>query len=902
MPAALVSALADRYRLERELGAGGMATVYLAHDLKHERDVAIKVLHPDLGAALGAERFLSEIKTTARLQHPHILPLLDSGAAEGFLYYVMPVVTGETLRARISRERQLPMGEAVRIAKEVASALDYAHRQGVVHRDIKPENILLHDGQALVADFGIALAVQSAGGARMTQTGLSLGTPQYMSPEQALGERTIDARSDIYALGAVTYEMITGDPPFTGSNVQAIVARLLNEKPTALRTLRDTVPAAVEQAVLTALAKLPADRFESARAFSDALVTTGGATVPLSTPVPTANPTANPTATPMSRPVAFASRFGGWILFAMAMTVALIEGVALSAAKRREAEAPTARFDLVPGEAPLVPGEEYVISPDGEMLAYVGGAGGQGTSIYLRRVHGTGEWRQLDESTLAGTPTFSPDGRYVAFRRFDDGRLYRVSVTEGARTEIPAQGQNNNPHWGTDDLIAVYGPGGSYLISLSGAAPRAMPVALEGRLHSVLPDGSGVLSRADGGVALWDIRTDSVRVLVPAGRHPIYVKSGHILYVGASGGLYAVGFDLKAHRVTTDPVRLLPRVSATASRRGFSVSDNGTLLYVDGEMFGLESGSLSHLVVIDPRGRTDTLPIPPSRQQLPRISPEGRRIAFVQSPNGNDGDLNLVVHDLDRGTTRQLTFAGEVVRPVWSPSGDRIAFGFDSARITRRIMMMPTDGSAPPTPIAATGRNQFPTDWPSATQLLYTSNQSVSASVSDIFVISPSAVGTPVAYSASPDHEALAQVSRDGRHAVFTRGLVGGSLVGLTVWIREFPNAVGQWQVARGTHPRWSADGKYVYYWRTGSPLDTLYRTPVEREAGVVFGVEERVLAIDAYGISNWDLFADGRILLTVVAVPADARGSEGGDPQTRYVIATTWFTELRALTAPRPR
>src|SRR5688572_2145136 len=275
----LSTALADRYRVERELGAGGMATVYLAHDIKHDRAVAIKVLHPDLGAALGAERFLTEIKTTAKLQHPHILPLLDSGDAAGLLYYVMPVMTGETLRGRLIRERQLPIPEAVRIAREVASALDYAHRQGVIHRDIKPENVLLHDGQALVADFGIALAVQQAGGARMTQTGLSLGTPSYMSPEQAMGERTIDARSDIYALGALTYEMLAGDPPFTGSTVQAIVARVLSEKPTPLRTLRETVPPAVEHAVLTALAKLPADRFENAKQFADALANPTFATV-----------------------------------------------------------------------------------------------------------------------------------------------------------------------------------------------------------------------------------------------------------------------------------------------------------------------------------------------------------------------------------------------------------------------------------------------------------------------------------------------------------------------------------------------------------------------------------------------------------------------------------------------
>src|SRR5687768_18588956 len=274
----LSAALADRYRIERELGTGGMATVYLAHDLRHDRDVAIKVLHPDLAAALGGERFLTEIKTTAKLQHPHILPLLDSGTADTLLYYVMPFVRGERLRDRRERERQLPLDDALRIAREVADALGAAHGLGIIHRDIKPENILLQGGHALVADFGIALAVQQAGGQRMTQTGLSLGTPQYMSPEQAMGERSVDARSDIYALGAVAYEMLAGEPPFTGPSVQAIVARVLSEEPRGLAMQRKSVPPGVEQAVMRALQKLPADRFESAARFSEALTQPGSTT------------------------------------------------------------------------------------------------------------------------------------------------------------------------------------------------------------------------------------------------------------------------------------------------------------------------------------------------------------------------------------------------------------------------------------------------------------------------------------------------------------------------------------------------------------------------------------------------------------------------------------------------
>ena len=276
----LAAALAGRYRIERELGRGGMATVYLAHDLKHDRPVALKVLRPEIAASLGAERFLQEIAITARLDHPHILTLIDSGEAHGFLFYVVPYVRGESLRAKLTREKQLPLDDAVRITRQVASALDYAHRQGVVHRDVKPENILLHEGEAMVADFGVALAVIQGAADRLTETGLSVGTPQYMSPEQAAGDRELDARSDIYSLGAVLYEMLAGEPPHTGPTARAVIAKLLTEAPTRLHVVRDDVPAAVEAAVGTALAKPAAGRFASAAQFAAAL-SGGGTRVPV---------------------------------------------------------------------------------------------------------------------------------------------------------------------------------------------------------------------------------------------------------------------------------------------------------------------------------------------------------------------------------------------------------------------------------------------------------------------------------------------------------------------------------------------------------------------------------------------------------------------------------------------
>jgi len=280
----LSAALAGRYAIERQIGQGGMATVYLAKDLKHERDVAVKVLLPELAASMGHERFLREITTTANLRHPHILPLYDSGDAGGFLFYVMPYVEGETLRHRMRRERQLPLDGALQIAREVADALSYANSRGVIHRDIKPENILLDSGHAVVADFGIAKAVTAAGGTHLTETGLSIGTPEYMSPEQASGEGDLDGRCDQYALGCMLYEMLAGEPPFTGSSVHAVIAKHAMQPRPSIRIVRDTVPQGLEAAITKAMSKLPTDRFVDAAAFREALALTEGTTIPTAVP------------------------------------------------------------------------------------------------------------------------------------------------------------------------------------------------------------------------------------------------------------------------------------------------------------------------------------------------------------------------------------------------------------------------------------------------------------------------------------------------------------------------------------------------------------------------------------------------------------------------------------------
>jgi TolB-like protein len=302
----LRAALADRYRIERELGRGGMATVHLAHDLRHDRPVALKVLYAHLGHALGPERFLREIKLAARLQHPHILTVHDSGESAGRLWFTMPFIEGESLRDRLGRDKQLPVDTALRIAAQAADALEYAHRHGVIHRDIKPENILLSGGHALVADFGIARALSSAPDDQLTSTGMSIGTAAYMSPEQAAGEKDVDARSDIYSLATVLYEMLTGQVPFAASTPQAMIARRFTETARPVRTLREAVPISVEAALAKGLARTPADRFESAEAFGNALAHT--ATTPIATPAWSPASTASTATASSAATVATAAR------------------------------------------------------------------------------------------------------------------------------------------------------------------------------------------------------------------------------------------------------------------------------------------------------------------------------------------------------------------------------------------------------------------------------------------------------------------------------------------------------------------------------------------------------------------------------------------------------------------
>ncbi|NIP82283.1 MAG: protein kinase, partial [Gemmatimonadetes bacterium] len=463
---------------------------------------------PQAGAS--AERFLKEIETTANLQHPHILPLFDSGEADGFLYYVMPYVEGETLRDRLDRETQLGVDEAVGIAADVADALDYAHRQGVIHRDIKPANILLQDGRPLVADFGIALAVSAAGGGRMTETGLSLGTPYYMSPEQATADRDLTPRSDVYSLGAVLYEMLAGEPPHTGPTGQAVVARILAEDAQPVTRARKSVPPHVAAAVRKALEKLPADRFESAGAFADALRDPGFRYA-----------TADTAGSRGGRRYGRAAALLGWL------AAVVLAGAALWPAgnRVRPPPAPALAFEL----AEI--GGDYAtlaITDDGTVLAALDNEIRVRSPSALAFTTLHTDPRQVDG--LAS----SPDGRWIVFSTFGDAEagLYKIPAAGGDVVTLLDATSADNLVWGEDGWIYFRSMGGVLRIPENGGPVDTLLAAV--RAPGDLLDGGRALLLTGGGVWVLDLESgDSVRV-APDGRRARWSPSGHVLYTHAS--------------------------------------------------------------------------------------------------------------------------------------------------------------------------------------------------------------------------------------------------------------------------------------------------------------------------------------------------------------------------------
>jgi Tol biopolymer transport system component/tRNA A-37 threonylcarbamoyl transferase component Bud32 len=883
----LGAALADRYRIERELGQGGMATVYLAEDLKHKRRVALKVLKPELAAVLGAERFVVEITTTAALQHPHILPLFDSGTADGFLYYVMPFIDGETLRAKLDRETQLGIDEAVRITADVADALQYAHEHGVIHRDIKPENILLANGRPMVADFGIALAVSAAAGGRMTETGLSLGTPHYMSPEQATAEKEITARSDVYSLGSVLYEMLTGNPPHVGASAQQIIMRIITDAPRPVTELRRSVPPNVAAATSKAIEKLPADRFASAREFAEALKNPS-----FTTPVMTAGASAM---------IGTGARWklnAALPLAATSLALVAILGWSLT---RPGPLAPVARFDLAVGEAEPIASSDLLISPDGSMLAYTGRAGNEPPAIYLRHLDGPPEFQRIPGTETASTvPTFSPDSRSLAFRRQSDGTLVRLDLAGGGTTILARVGTALAAylHWGTDDRI-VYsgGPQGLFIVPARGGEPEFLAkTAGANRYSFLLPDGSGVLYSDPSGVFVYVFEADSSIKLLNDGVHPTFVESGHLLYV-AEGTLFAVPFDLRRHRLTGQPVRVLERVASATGQRGYSVSRDGVLVHREGASSLADGATVpNRLMMVDFTGNASPIPLPSGRRDRPRFSRDGRKITYEGWAAGI-ANMNIFAFDLASGTNTQLTFDGRNNDPVWSPDGKRIVFAKAVEGKGLDLFVKLADNSGAESLLLSLPQAQSPATWLEDGTILFTSARN---GVRDVFALPTQAAAEPTAYLDATFDELDPRVSPDGRLAAFASREQGP----WEVWIRDYPVARGKWRVSTdgGQAPRWSSDGTFLYYWKSASVAgDSLFRVRVDRTPSVTLRAPEFIMTFGFFGGSrNWDLHPDGRrFVASAAATTSSAPAVGGATPASRFLVTVNWFTELRAKVAP---
>ena len=875
--------LSDRYRIDREIGEGGMATVYLAHDLKHDRNVALKVLKPELGAVLGVERFLSEIKVTANLQHPNLLPLFDSGEAEGLLFYVMPFVEGETLRARLEREKQLPVDDAVRIAAAIASALAYAHERGVIHRDLKPENILMQAGQPVIADFGIALAVSNAGGARVTQTGLSLGTPQYMSPEQATGDRAIDGRTDIYSLGAMTYEMLVGDPPHTASTAQAIVAKVLTEKPPSVRVARSAVSDEVAYAVEKALEKLPADRWSTAQAFADALQGRSGTGATTYTRL---------ARTERVRPWSARSPVPWAIAFGVALFVALLAWNRTTVAP----EGAVQRFELnapagFPFAYPILGNiASLALSPDGRQVVFTAAAK-DGFALAIRSLD------QFSARLLPGTegavyPEFSPDGRWIAFGAAD-GTLRKIATDGTSQVTLCKVGPagSGGLTWLSDREIvfttrSLATAKGMYKVSADGGEPVVFsrPDSVNGERLQLSPravDGGRFVLYGSSKASSLDLKIGVVRAsdgsstVLPGlpGARPIGLVNGMLVYVRADGALMAVPLDPRTLKVGV-PIQVGDSVAVRGWDAAAALAANGTLVYQKGGVAGM-------IVRVDERGAATRLIDAVQAYQHPRLSPDGRRLAFEIATAGG---ANIWTIDLGSKTFERLTSAGFNDRPEWTPDGTHVMYT-SSRTVPPTLWWQPSDGSAAATMLHASPdpirEGVFS---PDGRWLVY--RVDTRDNNRDILMVPMTGERTPVPLlvgvnddkhpRVSPDSKWLAYVSNEsGREEVYVRALAAGGG-------RVPVSAEG------GGEPLWSRDGKRLFY-RSGAKLiaAAIATTPALAVTNrqVLF---EGAYATDLYH-ANYDVTPDGKGFI-MVRPAEDSR---------RLVIVLNWVQELQQRLGP---
>jgi tRNA A-37 threonylcarbamoyl transferase component Bud32 len=877
----LVIAVSDRYRIERELGAGGMATVYLAEDLKHKRKVALKVLKPELAAVLGAERFVQEITTTASLQHPHILPLFDSGTADGFLFYVMPFIEGETLRDKLNRETQLGVDEAVRIAREVADALDYAHGKGIIHRDIKPENILIQNGRPMVADFGIALAVSAAAGGRMTETGLSLGTPHYMSPEQATADKEISARSDVYSLASVLYEMLAGQPPHLGGSAQQIIMKIIAEQPQSVIALRKAVPPNVATALAKALEKLPADRFENAKAFGEALGNSSFALVG-------ADRAAD----------ASAPRWQQRAIVPLGAVAVLAIVAAVWGWMRPAPTRPVARYHLgLPDSAPLSGAIARIASPgDGSWIVYRSGALFEPTSGLWIRDRDKLAARKVAGTQGAQSPFVSPNGETIAY--YANNSLWTVPLSGGGSPVKISEGTfgENGGSWGPEDVLYVDGPGPSPLQKVR-ATPGAVPepfthldTAANETDHAspeVLPGGKGVIFVIRiGGYETWeiavaDIKTGAHRRLT-RGVYARYAKSGHLLVVTPTGVLTAARFDERSMQMLGTPVSLGDMVGL----RGFFrtadllITDDGTLMYAPDDSW--PGGNSGEPMWVERDGRA--VPVAPgwtTAALFPALSPDGQQLAL--SIRDEIGNLQLWVRNLERGTTTKLTHRFAINwRPSWLADSRSLMYLSTRTRLGEVLLRrLGADDDS----LVLTRQAEISEAMTTADGQWIVYRQGANA-VSDLYARRLTGDTTPVALATGEFLERTPEVSPNGRYLAYASNETSVS----EVYLRPFPDAsANKWLVSTtgGMNPLWSRDGNELFY-RNGSgdlvAVEITAGTPPIGRQRVLFSSRPYIFPPTH---RSYDVAGDGRFLMVRLVNDADAASAP-------LVVVENFFEELR--------
>jgi serine/threonine-protein kinase len=868
----LAAALGDRYRLERELGHGGMATVYLAEDLRHDRKVAVKVLKPELAAVLGAERFVVEIKTTAALQHPHILPLFDSGTAEGFLYYVMPYIQGETLRTKLDRETQLSIDEAVKLTTAVADALDYAHRQGVIHRDIKPENILLHDGRPMVADFGIALAVSAAAGGRMTETGLSLGTPHYMSPEQATAEKEISARSDVYSLASVLYEMLTGSPPHVGASAQQIIMKIVTEDAQPVTNLRKSVPPHVAAAIEKALQKLPADRFASAKDFADALGNIAFATV---------------VARASARPAFASSRVStrvAWSLAALALAAAAWGWL------RPPAE-PTLHVSVPPpaGTRFLLQPFAPALTPDGNTVVFTA-TDGETSRLYRRPVNGF-KAEAIQGSEGATYPFLSPDGEWVAFYTRWGGQLRKVPLAGGTAVAIA-----DVPFWRTGavwrrdgTIVLMSDSRGLYVVPDHGGtlAPLTEVDTAAGEFLHMTPqelsDGRLLMTvvmmakGATSGAHLAILESGASRPraipgdpLPPSGlwaefaARTTYVEPGYLISRPGNETL-AMRYDLTRGRNAEQPVPVLEGAAIP------SVNARGDVAY-----FAFPKASTERFfVLVDRAGLARRLPVAPGNYSHPRVSHDGTRVVLDR-----DGDIWTL--DLRDHAWTRLTSGGQVTEPQWSGDGLRILHSrFFPTTGYQGVVWRNADGSGSEHVVHSGVGDAWPTDWSRDGRYATVHGGTVGFNVATV-ALDSARTFTPVTGGTTATRNA--SISPDGRWLAYQSNASGRT----QVYVIAFPALDRKQAISTegGTEPTWSSDGRELFY-RDGTRMMVVpVRMAPTIEAGTPRVLFRGEFEDNWWGDRSYDVMPGGQQFLMFESDPASA-------PELRVI--RNWATELRA-------